>query len=88
MNDLIIDQTNLMRKIRNSYESFGTLGDGATSGVLESRLATFENHWEKVEANSTEMLSIKEPIDYAREYFVKNLYDLAEGAFIEIRDQY
>ena len=59
MDDLIIDQTNLMRKIRNSYESFGTLGDGATSGVLESLLDALEKHWEKFEANYIEMLSIK-----------------------------
>ena len=34
------------------------------------------------------MLTIKEPIDSARGYFVNNFYDLAEGAFTDIRGRY
>ena len=59
----MIDQTNLMRKMRLSYESFKSLGEGATLGVLESRLELLERNWNKFEGIHREMLSVKVPDD-------------------------
>ena len=88
MDDFIIDQTNLMRKIRLSYESFKSLGEGATLGVLESRLELLEKNWNKFEGNHREMLSIKLPEDSLRPYFADNLYDISETIFGDVRGQY
>ena len=77
-----------MRKIRLSYKSFKTLGEGITLGILESRLAALEKNGEKFEENDREMQSIKEPDDSQREYFTKNLFEMAENAFIDVRGQY
>ena len=88
MDDYIITQTNLMRKIRNSYGSFKSLGDGATLGIWESRLNAMENNWQKFEDNDKQMHTIMQPEDELREYFANNFYDLTENAFIDIRGQY
>ena len=77
-----------MRKIRNSYESFRSLGEGTTLGILESRLSAMESNWQKFEDNDKQMQAIKKPDDSLREYYIKNFYDLAEDAFIDIRGQY
>ena len=52
-----------MRKIRNSYESFRSLGERATLGILKSRLSAMESNWQKFEDNGRQMQAIKKPDD-------------------------
>ena len=63
MDDYIINQTNLMRKIRNSYDSFKSLGDGATLGILESLVSAMESNWQKFKDTVKQMRTIKRPDD-------------------------
>ena len=75
MDDFILYQTNLMRKIRLSYESFKTLGEGAPLDIFKSCSAALKKNWEKFEKNDEELQSIKQPDASRREYFISNLFE-------------
>ena len=64
------------------------MGEGATIGILESRLSALENNWQKFEDNDKQMHTIMQLNDELRIYYVNNFYDLIENAFIDIRGQY
>ena len=88
MDDLILDQTNIARKIKASYNSFKDLGDGATLGILGSRLTVLNDNWQKFENNHKEMLATKTKNDLTREYFANNFFDVIETAYADARGHF